>query len=366
MIAVLTSGFGLGVHVPGLLLSRRLGELGVRSRVDVLEGFWRPERRARIAASKRAYQQDFRMAQLGSRLFRTLDDSFDPSASEALTASWRAEGVDRFVVFSGFWLPVVEHYLAESGDDPQVDTCDVKVDTCHVDAVPAPSFARQADSMARHRNIWLVHDDGTVPWTIRPATAPPVPWSAREERFLAHGGGWGMGTYLTYATEMAAKGMALDIVVRTSDDVQSLRTAAGLDPRSRLFMLDPEWSPWHDSGFPPFGEVSDGTPPVYRRSESQHESLALTRNALGVISKPGGGTLIDTFGSATPLIMLAAFGEHEKHNARVWEELGFGIPFATWRDHGYSVKLLEELHARILEHQSVPADYAAELVSPMR
>ncbi len=359
MIAILTSGFGLGVHVPGLLLSRRLAEQGVPSRVDVLEGFWHPERRARIAASKHAYQQDFRMAQLGSRLFRTLDDAFDPGALAALNARWLDEGVERFVVFSGFWLPVVERHLRDSGTDAGVDTC-------HVDAVPAPSFARQTDALARHRNIWLVHDNGTVPWTIRPAAEPPVPWAARQERFHAHGGGWGMGTYLGYAADMAAKRMALDIVIRSLDDVRTLREHAALGPRSRLFMMDPEWSPWHDSGFPPFGEVVDGAPPAYRRSEPHHESLTLTRNALGVISKPGGGTLIDTFGSATPLILVEAFGEHEKHNARVWEKLGFGISFTDWVTSGFSLELLSDMHLRILAHHPVPADYPAALASIRR
>ena len=40
MIGILTSGVALGVHVPGLLLQRRLAERGVPSEVYVLEGFW--------------------------------------------------------------------------------------------------------------------------------------------------------------------------------------------------------------------------------------------------------------------------------------------------------------------------------------
>jgi hypothetical protein len=354
MIAILTSGFGLGVHVPGLLLNRRLAEHGVRSRVDVLEGFWRPERRAKIAASKRAYQQDFRMAQVGSRLFRTLDDAFDPDALAALTASWRADGVERFVVWSGFWLPVVDRYLAETGGN-------VRVDTAHVDAIPAPSFARQTESMARHRNIWLVDAADTgMPWMLSPSSQPPVPWSDRADRFLTHGGGWGMGTYQDRVGEIAAKGLHLDIVLRSLDDLAGL---SGLGPETRFFMMDPEWSPWHDSGFPPFGEVVGGVPPEYTRSEPYHESLTLTRNALGVISKPGGGTLIDTFGAGTPLILLDAFGEHEKHNAKAWVDLGFGIPLAAWADSGFSVELLEEMHHRILRYRTEPGDYVRDLVS---
>ncbi|HEX6472226.1 MAG TPA: hypothetical protein VF069_24255 [Streptosporangiaceae bacterium] len=361
MIAILTSGFGLGVHVPGLLLDRRLAELGVRSRVDVLERYWPPERRSGVAASKRAYQRDFRMARLGQRLFRSLDDAFDDAALDALTASWREEGVERFVVFSGFWLPVVDRYLAGTG------AADIRVDTCHVDAIPSPSFARQAESMARHRTVWLVESgSGTIPWQIRPSTEPIVPWADREERFLAHGGGWGMGTYLEYAAKMAAKDMPLDVVVRSPDDITALRETAGLDARSRFFMMDPEWSPWQDTGFPPFGEVVDGAPPAYRRWEPHHEALLLTRKAVGVVSKPGGGTLVDAFGSATPLVFVDSFGEHEQHNARVWEDLGFGISFTAWEDSGFSIGLLEDMHRRILGHQSVPADYAAELAALVR
>ncbi|MEO3808000.1 hypothetical protein ABGB17_03260 [Sphaerisporangium sp. B11E5] len=348
MIAILTSGPGLGVHVPGLLLNRRLAERGVRSRVDVFEASWPPERRERIAASKQAYQRDFRYARLGQRLFRDLSEEADPAAVDGLLRAWRDDGVDRLVVFGGFWLPVAARYAAQEGG---------RVDVCHVDSVRSPSFARQQEPPA-FRDVWLFDAAGVdIPWTIPPSTSPPVPWPARGDRYVAHGGGWCMGTYRQHAGELAASGACLDIVVPALED------AAGAGPGTRFFMMDPRWSPWRDAGFPPFGEVVGGRPPAYTRHDRHHGSLTLVREARAVISKPGGGTLLDAFHSATPVVFLEGFGEHEEHNAKLWTGLGFGMTYEAWRDTGFAPEPLAEMHHALLRRRGEPRDYPAALAS---
>lgn len=353
MIAILTGGPGLGAHVTGLLLRRRLEELGTPAGVFLAEAFWRRDRRERIAASKEAYQRDFRLAQLGQRLFRDLSDAFDPALVESAWKRWRADGVRRFVVFSGLWLPVVESYAAEYGAVP--------VDVCHADSANSPSFARRAESLDRCREVWLFDSaTGDIPWTIRATTEPPLRWEDRDRRVVAHGGGWSMGTYLARAAELSAEGVPLDLVVRDPGD------APGLAPGSRRFMMDPAWNPWDDGGFPPFGEVVDGAPPAYEQAEDHHQALDLTRRAVAVMAKLGGGTILDAFTAATPIVCLEGYGEHERRNVRFCVELGIGITFEAWRDTGFAPEPLERMHRRLLGLRERPRDYARELAAESR
>lgn len=348
MIAILTGGPGLGAHVTGLLLRRRLAELGTAGEVFLAEAFWKRDRRERIHASKEAYQRDFRLARVGQRLFRDLSEAFDPRLVEAVRRRWHDDAVRRFVVFSGQWLPVVEGYMEEFGATP--------VDVCHADSANSPSFARRAASLDRYREVWLfdsARDD--VPWTIRATTEPPLRWEERERRVVAHGGGWSMGTYLERAAELSAHGMPLDLVVRDENE------APDLAPGSRRFMMDPSWSPWDDDGFPPFGEVVAGAPPTYEQAADHHQALDLTRHAVAVMAKLGGGTILDAFTAATPIICLEGYGEHEQRNARFCVDLGIGITFDAWRDTGFSLEPLALMHRRLLDMYDRPRDYAREL-----
>jgi hypothetical protein len=113
--------------------------------------------------------------------------------------------------------------------------------------------------------------------------------------------------------------------------------AASADGR-RYFMIDPDWHPWHDNGFPPFGQVGANGLVRFERGRAHHDSFHLTRSAMAVLSKPGGGTLMDSLAAATPLVLLDPFGDHESRNAALWTRLGFGIPFADWARHAAGAK----------------------------
>ena len=80
-----------------------------------------------------------------------------------------------------------------------------------------------------------------------------------------------------------------------------------------------------------------------------HDMLELVRGAVAVVSKPGGATLLESFETATPLVFLAPYGAHEAENQGLWEHLGFGLSLEAWRGSGYSLEVLERLHANLLE-----------------
>ncbi|WP_293995807.1 hypothetical protein [Streptomyces sp.] len=258
------------------------------------------------------------------------------------------------VLFSGFWLPTAHRYAARRPG--------VRVHACHVDSVASPSFVSAAVAVpdrpreADPQDVWLLEErDGGIARTIPVDLKPPVPWHRRSARFLVHGGGWGMGTYAARSRELGEHGLALDIVAYEPADIAH-------DSAHRYFMIDPEWHPWQDTGFPPFGAVpADGTAD-FQRGESHHASFHLTREATAVVSKPGGGTLMDSLAAATPVVLLEPFGDHEARNADLWRRLGFGIPYHEWRNSGWSVALLERLHRNLLDARARTASYAQHLI----
>lgn len=333
MIAILTSGVALGVHVPGLLLADRLRERGVDVHISVLERLLPEETLATTDRTKWAFHSSFRTALAGQKLAGTV--TVPPDALAAEVGRWHELGVTRLVVFSGFWLPLLEGV-------------GIPVDVVHVDSVESPSFQKAGTPTFAVRKVWLADaDEGTIPCSIPVSHDPVVPWTGRS-RLLLHGGGWGMGTYRDQVPALLAAGFGVDVVAHTPSDVT--------EPDVRYFMVDPAWHPWHDDGYPPFGRNGE-----FARGEGHHGSYDVSARAIATVSKPGGGTLLDSLWSATPAVFLEPFGAHESRNADLWIKLGFGISFDDWRAQDFSVALLRSCHEALREARDSVADYSAVL-----
>jgi hypothetical protein len=352
MIGILTSGATLGVHVPGLLLARRLEESGVDTSVHVLESLLPAAKLATMADLKWAFHRNYRFALAARKLGRDTATDLDEAAVTDLYHRWRSAGVRHLVTFSGHWLPVLHGYREFCGEP-------VAVDLCRGDAAPMQSFLRAgAPPYEGAREICLAEEDApTLPWTIPVSRTAQVPWSQRAGRLVVHGGGWGLGTYRQRADELSAHGFALDLVAYEHRDVD------GDHLGRRLFMIDPSWHPWHDDGFPPFAEVRDGVAAPYGRSTAHPDVFDLARYASAIVSKPGAGTLLDSLWAATPLVMLEPWSDSEASNARLWQRLGFGIGFDAWRESGFSTELLTELHHNLRPAAATVPDYAAALAA---
>ena len=126
-------------------------------------------------------------------------------------------------------------------------------------------------------------------------------------------------------------------------------------------MVDPNWSPWLQSPdnqpeFPPFGEINNS--PSFDNRAEYHELFDLNRHSKAIISKPGGGTLIDSLASATPMILLEPYGYAEQGNADIWEYLGYGIAYDKWKELNYDREILEQLHQNILNRSQPTLNYA--------
>jgi hypothetical protein len=351
MITLLSSGVTLGTYVPAKVLAARLARAGVPSTVEVFESLLGEAEARRDQAAAAAFRNDFKVAVTALRLVRDQTPRLDQERVSELQRRWAAERRARFVVFSGFWQPVVARYA-------QAAAWPVRVDVCHLDAAATPSFRLLESPPAGWRQVWMFDaETDRIPCTIPITDDEPLPWSQREHRVLAHGGGWGLGDYRDRAAEMAACGLGVDLIVHGLADVdQRLRGV-------RHFMIDPGWVPWTDGGFPPFCRISGPVPGPYARRRDHHDSFELARRAVAMICKTGGGTLLDSLWSATPIIALEPFGAHEAVNAQLWRRLGFGLSFAAWRDGGFRFDELEPMHRRLIQARGGVLDYSGELAA---
>lgn len=340
-VTILTSGVGLGIYVPALLIERRLRREGCAAAVEVLEDYYTPAHQASHLRHKDAHHQSFALAQIAHRMARDVQACMDAGRVDRLLARWAVEERTRFVVWAGFWLPILERYRAATGRA-------IDVDHCRIDAEVSASFRIYGEMPSDAREIWLWNwSDKRIHHEIPVGDAPPIPFAARDDRLVVHGGGWGIGTYASRAAELPRTRYALDIVVDKAAE------AIDADAGDRCYALDPGWRPWHRDAqgrleFPPMAQVVDPDAVDYRRNDDYHVFHDTIRGAKAIVSKPGGGTLIDSLASATPVILLEPYGYAEISNGRIWEHLGYGISFDMWRDSGYDAGVLERLHDNLM------------------
>jgi hypothetical protein len=349
VITFLSSGVTLGTYVPAKILAARLPGLGTRGEVEVFETLLNEEEAHRVHAARTAFRGDFKMAVTALRLVRDQAPRLDAERVALLLGRWAEQRRADFVMLSGFWQPIVARY-GQSVSWP------IRVDVCHLDAAATPSLRLVLPGQAGWNEVWMFDAEADrIPCTIPITDDEPLPWTDRDSRLLAHGGGWGLGTYLDRVSEVAAAGFGVDVICHDSTDLTRN------PPGTRHFLINPDWTPWSDGGFPPFGEVIGAGPVQYRQREDHHDSFELARRAMAMICKTGGGTLLDSLWSATPIIALEPYGAHEAVNAALWQRLGFGTTFKSWLDGGFRIEELERMHARLLEAREGVIDYAVVL-----
>ena len=358
-LTILTSAVGLGAYIPALLIARQLRAVGRAANVEVIEDFYTEEKQQAHSAHRDAHHQSFALAQIAHRMARSTEGSLDEARVARLIESWREQACSHFVVWSGFWLPIIERYRA------MVPQCTLLVDHCRIDAVVSASFKVHAALDRRGRDIWLWHGQSQRLVHEIPVTdAPFIPFVQRPHRLVVHGGGWGIGTYQQICPELRAAQWRLDIVVHAADEATD---AAADDCR---FSLDPAWSPWlRDADgtltFPPMIQLSGSTVPGLGSHRARyHDLFDVIACARAIVSKPGGCTLIDSLASGTPVILLEAYGYAERSNAEVWIALGYGITFEAWRESGFSIDVLQRLHENLRNRARNTTHYPQSLLSP--
>jgi len=355
-IVMLTSGVTLGVYLPALLLRLRFEGLGQKSRIDVLENLYDPAQKKRLLENKKAFHANFRIALMGQRLASNVVSRFCEKTVEVLFASWEAQECRYFDVFSGFWMPLLREYAHRTKNGP------LHIDRCHMDAKVSVSWQKLIQEIApsnhdllRERDVWFFSHDHSKMHEIRVPDVDVVPFDERDHRLVMHGGGWGIGTYMQRKADLPDMGMSIDIVVENLEEEDTLDNVCNL-------MIRPNWNPWNcneagEHTFPPMGQVLDGNYQEFEEAGEHHALLLRKQKAKAIVSKPGGMTMVDSLATATPLIHLTPFGDYEAENAKLWEDLGFGMSFDDWVESSAPEAELRSMHLNLLKQRHQFIDY---------
>lgn len=356
-LTILTSAVGLGIYLPALFIQRRSAREGYPAEVEVIEAHYLEPKQQAHLANRDAQQRNFALAKIANRMVRDVADCLDTVRIDALFARWAEQGRVRFVVWSGFWLPLLDAYRRYSG-------LPLRIDRCHIDAALSASFRIHPGLDDRSREIWLWNwERRELGYRIAIGEAPARSFAQRDPALVLHGGGWGLGTYLDTIEELSRSAYALNVIVSQVHARPPMREG------DRHFALDPGWRAWvrNDEGehdYPPMYEVgADGA--RRRLEDTGHPAMhEVIRGAKAIISKPGGCTLIDSLDAATPLVLLEAYSASEERNAWLWRHLGFAIGYEEWRESGFSEQPLQRLHHNLVAARDTGIDYIRDLLEP--
>ncbi|SHI58614.1 hypothetical protein SAMN02745163_00431 [Clostridium cavendishii DSM 21758] len=355
-VAVLCSGVGLGVYVPGLIINRDLKKNDISSEVFVLENLIVEEKKDKIPINKDAYHKNFSVALVGLKISKDMMSSICNQKLENIIDYWFREKINYFIVVSGFWLPIIELYKQKYNE------LDIHCECIHIDSDFSASWKKVKNIPSYCHNEFLYsYNDNKLLKDLLISDESPIEFKDREDRLLIHGGGWGLGTYTNKINELNEFLIKLYIIAYDYSEVKFN------DELNRYFMIDPSWNPWirdKDDNyiFPPFAEVKTNVT-EFKSNDNYPDVFNLIRKSKGIVSKPGGATLIDSLSSATPLIMLEPFGEYEKKNATLWQSLGFGIYYDDFIKIHYKMEFLEKLHLNILNEIGKRESYTSYLIN---
>lgn len=316
----------------------------------MLENTYRDEIKEKVPVYKKAFHNNFKVAKKGVDLARDITSCLDPVKVKKLLERWQRERRMKFIAITGFWIPILEQYQQLMGDEK------LNVDLLHLDAGHSPSYLVYGERCDCYNHIWFF-DQGAnqMKYEITITDLEIIPYEDREERFLAHGGGWGIGTYQTIIDELLIEGMWIDALAYYHEDIVGHK-------QIRYHMNDPHWSPWIKSEagcfqFPPLALIEPGQPPSYKNQQQYPLIFDIIRRSKAIISKPGGYSLCESLAAATPFIFLEPFGKHEESNAKFWINQGFGIWYEDWKAERFSDEVIQRLHLNLCGARNKNEDY---------
>lgn len=346
-ILLLASGVALGVYIPPIIICKQLKKAGIDTEFFVIENLIIDDKIENILKNKFAFHIDFKIALTGQKLSAVSDYGIDRYKVQSLYVYWDEIKISKIIVFSGFWLSIVDEYIKKRNRV-------ISVDLCHLDCSISASWKKHKELIKIYNNIWFFDfKHSKVCYFLQVSRDEIMNFDERDKRCIIHGGGWGMGTYKDKIRELDENGINLDVINYQPHEIYTRNKSF------RNFLISPNWKAWEKKDneyiFPPFFEFKQPCFVEINNNLDYPKVYDLIRQAAAIISKPGGATLIDSFSSATPIILLDPFGEYEKSNADLWKKLGFGIDYDKWAEMGYTSDILYTMHINIKNalHRSI-------------
>ncbi len=360
-IIILGGGPGLGFYVPGLIMHKQLIAKKYSSKIYAYENLIRADKRENFVKAKVSFHRSFKYALISQKLTKDVTEHLDPVSLYILFTEWDAIHQKRFVVFSGFWTAILDRYINENNNR------EFEVELCHVDAAESSSWKLIKTDKPWYKHVWFFNwEQSKISYFINIDGNEPVQYQKRDNRFIIHGGGWGIGKYRDIIPVLEKHGYKLDILHYEYADLMNNGST-----HNRYFMIDPDWHHWQKDKeghlqFPPFAEIVKDQELKFKRIQEYPEIYTIIRNNKAIISKPGAGTLLDSLSSATPLIILDPFGDYEQKNGQLWEKYKLGISFEKWAETNYSSKVLESLHDNLMAMRKKTTNYIEDLLCNLK
>lgn len=345
VVTILSSRLGYGQYIPSLLLRNRLLQAGIPTDLVFAEEYYTVKKKKIFHQTKAAFAGNPRLAKVASKVASRQEGLFAGTLTDGLVRQWQAQARRLFVCFSGYWFPLLQEYAGSRS---------IAVDCVVLDAQPSVVWQQLLAERRFQVTPWKLFDADAhaINFTITPPTFRPVPFGARPQRVVYHGGGWGIFALQDLFAEPALAGLDNHCLVNDPRDA----TVPGVH-----YYLN-ACSEEEPLRFPSLQTVEPGgrTRPVF--NENYHVALDLIANAQAVVSKPGGMTLVDSLVTATPVVFLNDIGAHEAGNQSLWTTLGLGIEWSRWQATGFSTELFFEMHRKLLDAGSGKADLASALM----
>lgn len=328
---------GHGVRIQCLLLAKALGgSTRVLYREDLL-----------TPAGRQVYQdlRAFFLADPGnaaryyadSEIQARFQPDYAPDAIQRLRRELEAHPPRRVVFFE---YSILEELMAQIGD--LLLDCDLQ----YVDPDRRPMDAAGRDLLdfdCFGRKIEVHYPVQTGPARLACRLSAPGllvrKYNQREFSFVTHGGGWAMGDFRARLDQLA--GPAAILLPRD----RALAEREALLPRARLF-FDIETGA---EGPGDFARLAEVTETGYRLlpSMAHHGSLDIIARSRAIVSKPGGGTLVDSYLAQTPILYLDPISHYEAGNVEFIEQAGIGMRLEAFLAEGAPQARLEACAANL-------------------
>jgi hypothetical protein len=344
---ILCSGITLGVYNPAIMLSFGLQKIHEQTDIYVLEGFFKTKQQNNIPKLRVLFHQDYNFAKTAQRMNKDIATSLDEDKIQDLLFMWKTQKANKFIVFSGYWMHIVKEYKKIVDN-----SFDIQIYICLIDVILSNSWSLWQKELENYIQINLFNlKKLEISFSLTNHHPYSVEYKDRCSRLIIHGGGWGMGTYQDYINELTYNNISLIVVCYDKND----RCLKSKSDRNLYLLSDPEWYAWDENKqfmYPPIIEINEK--PI-KENITQHYYPGIHHwigKSKAIISKPGGGTLLDSYMLNTPLIFLQdGFGDWEAANAEFWIAMGFGISYKDWKKSNFNESLLSKCYNRITEYK---------------
>ncbi|WP_420574459.1 hypothetical protein [Kordia sp.] len=352
---ILTSLFGFGVYFPARIVANGLKIAEFDSEVLLIEHLFTDEKKKTFEASKIAFQKNYRLAKLATKLSIDTSEMFDLEKVETLFKQWKEAQVSEFLCFSGLWLNILSLYAEHN---PKIS-----IKLCRLDAGDAVTWRTNNKVSIQKTYSFLDLKRGYINYKLSIPSLNYISYENRETSVLIHGGGWALGDFLD-TTEQLPKNFTKKIMVKDISNELSQKKA------TQYYMNDPTWDPirnkTHLTHFPGLRKIHSKNDVSYTHNSDYHMVLDLIMNSKAIISKPGGMTIVDAIITGTPLIYLEPMGENEEGNQILIERLHIGTSFERWQQENFSVKMLHEFHENIKKIKKELPDLVSRIISDIK